>query len=187
MGYSVRQRSECVGTFRWVEVQMMEMLAGWVPTTPEMEVKILFGRHVWDCAQHADALGKRAFELRAPLHFSLPAIQAYRGFLGEIAALEATGDRLGAFYGAVCPDMSERYRAYLGNTDPLMDEPTVRILETILRDYERMAVERKRLAGDSVELAAAALLPVWNERRLAMGNIVAHGEDGRRARAEATQ
>ena len=184
MGYNVQQRAECVGTFRWVEVQLMEMLASWVPTTPEMEVKVLFGRHVWDCAQHADALGKRAFELRAPLHFSLPATQAYRGFLSDISALEATSDRLSAFYDAVIPDMAERYRAYLGNTDLLMDEPTVRILETILRGYERMAVERNRLAGESLGLTGAALLPAWNERQPVIGNIVAHGEVGRRARVE---
>ena len=184
MGYNVQQRAECVGTFRWVEVQLMEMLASWVPTTPEMEVKVLFGRHVWDCAQHADALGKRAFELRAPLHFSLPATESYRAFLSDIAAFEKTSDRLSAFYDSVCADMSERYRAYLGNTDLLMDEPTVRILETILRDYERMAVERNRLAGESIGLAGAALLPAWNERHKMIGNIVAHGADGRRARVE---
>ena len=183
MGYSVQQRAECVGTFRWVEVQLMEMLAGWVPTTPEMEVKILFGRHVWDCAQHADALGKRAFELRAPLHFTLPAAETYRQFLSDIAGLCATTDRLSGFYDTICPGMVERYRAYLGNTDLLMDEPTVRIAENILRDYERMADERTRLAGESVGLAPAARLPEWTARQQTLGNIVAHGEEGKRARA----
>ena len=183
MGYSVQQRAECVGTFRWVEVQLMEMLAGWIPTTPEMEVKILFGRHVWDCAQHADVLGKRAFELRAPLHFTLPAAEPYRQFLGDIGGLCATIDRLSGFYDTICPGMVERYRAYLDNTDSLMDEPTVRALEVILRDYERMAEERTRLAGESVGLASAAALPEWTTRHRGLGNIVAHGEEGKRARA----
>lgn len=184
MGYSVQQRAECVGTFRWVEVQLMEMLASWVPTTPEMEVKVLFGRHVWDCAQHADALGKRAFELRAPLHFSLPAVELYRRFLSDIAALAATTDRVSVFYDVVCSGMADRYRAYLGNTDMLMDEPTVRVLDTLLRDYERMARERDRLAGESAGLMRAIHLPDWIARQQALGNIVAHGEPGKRARAE---
>ena len=42
---------------------LQTQLAEWIPTTPEMEVKVLFGRHVWDCARQADAFGKRAFEL----------------------------------------------------------------------------------------------------------------------------
>ena len=40
-------------------VALMEIAAAWTPTTPEMEVKVLLGRHIWDFAQHADALGKR--------------------------------------------------------------------------------------------------------------------------------
>ena len=44
MGYSVQEKAECIGTFRWIEVRLMEMLASWVPTTPEMEIKILFGK-----------------------------------------------------------------------------------------------------------------------------------------------
>lgn len=71
MGLILREKAEHLGTFRWLEVFLMETLARWVPTTPEMEVKILMGRHIWDAAQHADALGKRTFELRAPLHYTL--------------------------------------------------------------------------------------------------------------------
>src|SRR5258706_4294161 len=107
----------------------MEMLAGWVPTTPEMEIKVLFGRHVWDCAQHADHLGKRAFELRAPLNYTLPAVADFGRFLAEIASLESTVERVNSFYGVVCPSVTGQYRRYIANTDALMDEPTVRILE----------------------------------------------------------
>ena len=42
-------------------------LGGWIALTPELPAKLLFGRHVWDCAQHADRWGRRLPELRAPL------------------------------------------------------------------------------------------------------------------------
>ena len=184
MGYTVQQRAECVGTFRWVEVSFMEMLAAWVPTTPEMEVKVLFGRHVWDCAQHADALGKRAFELRAPLHYSLPPVEDYRASLREVASLTGTTERVSAFYGAICPAMVSRYREYLENTDSLMDEPTVRILETIVRDYERMSAERERLAGEVAGIGLAATLHEWVARQSAIKGVVTHGEPGKRVREE---
>src|SRR6185295_11074096 len=131
----------CVGTFRWVEVELMRLLARWVPTTPEMEVKILFGRHVWDCARHADALGKRAFELRAPLHYTLAGSAAFGAFLDEVAGLSLAADRVAGFYDVARPIVSEHYRRYIGATDPLMDEPTVRILEDGLRDFGRMGTE----------------------------------------------
>ena len=52
---TVKERGQFVATLRYVHVSLMETLAAWVPTTPEMEVKLLFGEHIWDVAQHADA------------------------------------------------------------------------------------------------------------------------------------
>ena len=48
MTLTVKQRAETIGTFRYIHVQMMETLARWTPTTPEMEVKVLFGRDIWE-------------------------------------------------------------------------------------------------------------------------------------------
>jgi len=90
MGLIVREKAEYLATFRWMEVFLMEMLARWVPTTPEMEVKVLMGRHIWDAAQHADALGKRTFELRAPLHYTLAPLPAYVDKMNELASIEDT-------------------------------------------------------------------------------------------------
>jgi hypothetical protein len=55
----------------------METLAQWTPTSPEMEVKLMLGEHIWDAAQNADALGKRTRELRLPLQHSLRPVDAY--------------------------------------------------------------------------------------------------------------
>jgi hypothetical protein len=178
MGYSVQERAECLGTFRWIEIQLMEMLARWVPTTPEMEAKVLFGRHVWDCAQHADAFGKRAFELRAPLHYTLPAADAYRELLRDVAGLEPTASRISAFYETLCPGLAQRYRDYIAQTDSLMDEPTVRILERALQDFERMAAERDRLGP----AFTGGVRLDWGARDQAIRSVVAHGDEARRAR-----
>ena len=56
---SVTDIGRAIATFRFVSVQLMETVAAWTPTTPEMEVKVLLGRHIWDFAQQADALGNR--------------------------------------------------------------------------------------------------------------------------------
>src|SRR3954464_14285176 len=113
MGYNVQQRAECLGTFRWVAVRLMRLLAEWIPTTPEMEVKVLFGRHVWDCAQHADALGKRAFELRAPLHYTRQPAPEFCALLQEIADLAPTAQRVTFFYDLMLPRLAARFREYI--------------------------------------------------------------------------
>ena len=84
---TVRERGHFVATLRYVHVSLMETLAAWVPTTPEMEVKLLFGEHSWDVAQHADSLGKRTFELRMPLQKSMRAADGYVDFLASVAAV----------------------------------------------------------------------------------------------------
>ena len=57
MSLTIRQKADAVGTFRHLSVWYMETLSRWVPTTPEMDAKVLFGRHIWELAQHADSFG----------------------------------------------------------------------------------------------------------------------------------
>lgn len=154
MKYNVKDRSEALGVFRWISITAMETLARWIPTTPEMEVKVLFGRHVWDFAQHADGFGKRAFELRAPLHYMLPPVVVYQEWVGVIAASQSTGQRVAALYDVWCPAIVARYRDYIQHTDELMDEPTVRLIERFMADLTRMAQERTRLTKVLVSMPA---------------------------------
>src|SRR5688572_9117602 len=142
---SVRERGETVATLRWIHVRLMETIASWVPTTPEMEIKLLFGAHIWDTAQHADALGKRTYELRLPLQFSMRPSDEYFSVLEELAAAENSADRIAGFYDVMLPALQTRFRHYLSQTDPLMDAPSVRVLERILMDDSRMIKESEKL------------------------------------------
>lgn len=135
---TVKERGHFVATMRHVHVSVMETLAAWVPTTPEMEVKLLLGEHIWDVAQHADSLGKRTFELRLPLQHSARSAEAYVDFLAEIAGIAPTPQRLAAMYDVLIPALAGRQRRYLEQTDKLVDAPTVRIVERYLADVKRM-------------------------------------------------
>jgi hypothetical protein len=145
MALTVKQRGQHIATFRFVEVRLMEMLSAWVPSTPEMEAKLLFGPHIWDTAQAADALGKRAHELRLPLQHSLAPVPAYLGVLDEIAAATGAAQRIAVFYDVMLPARATRYRRYLARTDTLMDAPSVRAIEAILLASERMIREANEL------------------------------------------
>lgn len=145
MGLTVKERGATVATYRYIQVKLMETLAGWVPTTPEMEVKLLLGAHIWDVAQHADALGKRTYELRLPLQFSLKPPDDYTRVLTEVSETEDTARRITGFYDVMLPALARRYRRYLELTDDLMDAPTVRILERMLDEEARMMRESLEL------------------------------------------
>ncbi len=154
MPLNVKQRGDHVATFRWIEVRLMETLARWVPTTPETEVKLVFGAHIWDVAQHADSLGKRTQELRLPLQHSLEPSRDFVSFLGDLAATGETDRRVAGFYDCVLPGLERRFRDYVGGVDPLLDGPTVRILERILFDIARMKNECQALREEVPAVAS---------------------------------
>jgi hypothetical protein len=147
-------------------VYLMETLARWIPTTPELEAKVFFGRHVWDFAQHADALGRRTGELRSPLQWSLQPAEGYLRVLETMAGATGTLERLTGFYDALLPDIEARYGQYLAETDALNDEPTVRILERILFDFARLQADRARFAEQRPDLKLAD--PDWPGRIAAL-------------------
>ena len=155
---TVTDRANTIATYRYVHVRLMETVARWTPTTPEMEVKVMFGRHIWDFAQHADILGRRTFELRLPEQHSRPAVDAYVRVLDDLAQTTTTPARLAALYDAVMPGLERRYRQYLAAADDILDEPSVVILDRILRDFERQRGEadtvRRQMHIDRVSPAS---------------------------------
>ena len=161
MGLSIREKADTVGTLRFASVFAMEALARWIPTTPELEAKVCFGRHVWEFAQHADALGRRTAELRAALHHSAPPTSAYGALLDQLAGTVPTRERISVFYDGLLADLERRYRTFLGTTDHLLDEPSVRIMERILQDFARMRGEALALVRERPELADATTGPAW--------------------------
>lgn len=123
----------------------MELVAAWTPSTPEMEVKVMFGRHIWDFAQHADILGKRTFELRLSEQHSKRPVEPYVKLLDDAVRVRATADRLATLYDALLPGLEERYRTYISKTDAVLDEPSIIVIDRILRDLERQRREANAL------------------------------------------
>src|SRR5687768_3922588 len=110
MSLTISEKASAIATFRAVQVNLMTTLARWIPMTPEMEVKVLFGQHIWEVAQHANALGQRTYELRKPLHFSLPPAEAYAHVLTTLAAARTTAERVSGYYDVLLPGLQTRYQ-----------------------------------------------------------------------------
>jgi len=159
---NVAERGRRIATFRFIEVRLMEIAAAWTPMTPEMEVKVLLGRHIWDFAQHADALGKRCFELRLPLQHSLAPAPPYARLLEELARVEQTSERLAALYDGLLPGLDRRYARYASQVDPILDAPSLIIVERIRQDLARQRAEADQLRRE-LALATRTREP-WLQR-----------------------
>jgi hypothetical protein len=172
MTLTVRDRADTIGTLRYISVFAMETLARWVPTTPDLEAKIIFGRHIWEFAQHADALGKRTHELRAALHYSPEPTAEYLAALEALRALQGSGERVAACYDALVPDLVARYTAFLESTDPFLDEPSVRVVQRNLTDLARMRDESVALRRERADLALGGGAPAIAARLAACTSCV---------------
>jgi len=147
--FSVEASAQRVRHYRYAEERMMRVLGGWIALTPELPVKLLFGRHIWDCAQHADLWGRRLPELRAPAQQSEPANDRFVRFMDLLDAREAPEEsleRVVGVYRVLKPHLLATYQPHLAAANPVYEPPTRRILERCIGE------ERRHVAGGAVVL-----------------------------------
>ncbi|PYO21367.1 MAG: hypothetical protein DMD85_14315 [Candidatus Rokuibacteriota bacterium] len=139
---SVDDSARRLRNYRYAEERLMRVLGGWIALTPELPAKLLFGRHVWDCAQHADAWGRRLPELRAPAQTSEPANDAMIAFMQLLESPERpqqTLERIAGAYGVLKSHLVTVYARHLASTNPVYEPPTRRILARCLEEERRHA------------------------------------------------
>jgi len=147
--FSVEASARRVRHYRYAEERMMRTLGGWIALTPELEPKLLFGRHVWDCAQHADLWGRRLPELRAPAQQSEPPNAEFVHFMDLLDGREVrheTVERVVGVYRVLKPHLVATYEGHLVAANPIYEPPTRRILERCL------AEERRHVAAAAIVL-----------------------------------
>lgn len=118
----------------------MRIMGGWIALTPELPAKLLLGRHVWECAQHADLWGKRLPELREPAQGSEPANDGIVRFMDALEGPEAPGEtleRLTGVYRVLKPHLVAVYEHHLDTANAVYEPPTCRILARCIDEERR--------------------------------------------------
>ena len=118
----------------------MRIMGGWIALTPELSAKLLLGRHVWDCAQHADLWGRRLPELRAPAQVSEPPSAAFVRFVELLESPDEpqqSVERLVGIYRVLKPHLLIAYETHLVQSNPVYEPPTRRILQRCLDEERR--------------------------------------------------
>jgi hypothetical protein len=141
--YDVEATARRVRNFRYAEEWMMMMMGGWMATVPELPVKTGLGKITWECAQAADALGKRLPELRAGRNLNVASQSANQGFADLITAVagpeepEQTIEKLTGLFDVLKPHLVDVYEATMRGTDQIADAPTIELLDDIIRKTRR--------------------------------------------------
>jgi hypothetical protein len=168
--FSVDDSARRIRNYRFAEERLTRVLGGWIALTPELPAKLLFGRHVWDCAQHADAWGRRLPELRAPAQQSEPANDAMVAFMRLLETPEGprqTLERIAGVYTVLKPHLVTLYARHLATANAIYEPPTRRILARCLEEERRHAaagaIVLRRLGADS---SAQHRVADWQRRLL---------------------
>jgi Uncharacterized protein conserved in bacteria len=130
---TVQQNLELLGKYQYVEVQMMELMASWAYTMFDPEIKIGFGRQMYQDSVHADLLGKRIPELKgrsAHFHYIAPSNE-FTQLLERIWKAEGDLPRMIGLYRVVKPALVAAYEMHLQSVELPADEPTAYILRHI--------------------------------------------------------
>jgi hypothetical protein len=137
--FDVETSARRVGAYAWVEMRLFETLGGWVATVPELDVKLVLGRHCYHHAWHAELWHKRLPELREmdPARLIVPgddAVAELATAVAEPEAPELTIEKLVGVYRVVLPRKIAAYTYHLAATSSITDAPTQRSLRFILTD-----------------------------------------------------
>ncbi len=158
--FSVRENSRRLANYRYLEIQLMEMLGGWCHTTPQLAHKATFGYHVYDHAQAAAMLGERLEQLRSSDEREEPATDAFARLCEAVWQLDSQVDRLVAVYRVLEPHLVSTYVYHADATDPMTDTPTVRLLRLLA------SMSQSHIAWGQAVLDAMASTPELRSRAL---------------------
>src|SRR6476659_956814 len=126
--FTVEESARRVGTYKWLEMRLFESLGGWVATVPELDVKLVLGRHCYHHEWHAELMDKR---LSQPAN---DGIVAFVDALREPEAPEHTIEKLVGVFRVLLPRKIAAYTYHLNGTSRITDSPTQRSLGFMLQD-----------------------------------------------------
>jgi uncharacterized ferritin-like protein (DUF455 family) len=131
--FTVQQNLELLGRYRYVEIQFMELMGSWAYTMVDPEIKIGFGRHMFQDSVHADLLGKRIPELKGrSQHFhSIPPSDDFVKILEKVWKESDELLRMVGLYRVLKSELVSVYRRHLAHLELPADEPTGYILQLI--------------------------------------------------------
>jgi uncharacterized protein DUF455 len=140
MGYDVDDNAIRFSNYFHVLRELVHLSAGHLALEPRFEVKALLGDHLHDDARAVTKLRRRLYELRHPSDYPGAPSQELAQLLDR-ANTHDTHEYLEIAYGELKPTLIQAIRIHLEQLDPLLDEPSLRLLTQLLHRQERHTTE----------------------------------------------
>lgn len=121
--------------YRFIEYETLRILAGWLPATAKMELKLAMGRLLWEDSQHVQHLYQRLREIQTPA-FRPPEDDALELLMAEAIHAPNELDLLAGIFRVIKPALAAAYRWHINQTFANPDAPTLYAFKHILLDED---------------------------------------------------
>jgi hypothetical protein len=157
-GYDVDDSAIRFSNYLHVLRELVHLSSGHLALEPRFDVKAVLGDHLYDDARAVGKLRHRLHELGEPSEYPAAPSEDLAELL-DSANEAGTQEYLEIAYGELKPTLSAAFRVHLANLDPLIDEPSLRLLTQLVHRQDRHVAElpgrRERVAFE--DLGALAL------------------------------
>lgn len=156
---------ECVcrlKRYHYAFKRLHQIFTARITSEPLYELKMGFSFHAYLCAEHVSALRKRVGEMREP-PLGLEAVPDanLEILFDEILAAPTTEELVAGVYEKVLPALKQALERHLQDTNPLADQPTVRICRFALLELADMREFGTKTLGTVVGRQERQRIAVW--------------------------
>jgi len=145
---------ECVRRlkrYHYAFKRLHQIFTARITAEPIYELKMGFSLHAHLCAEHATALRKRVGEMREP-PLGLEAVPDanLEIFFDEILSAPTTEELILGVYEKAVPALKAALERHIADTNPLADQPSIRVCRFALLELEDMWNFGRRAVGSLV-------------------------------------
>jgi len=179
-GLAVEQCVARLKRYHYAFKRLHHIFTARITAEPIYELKMGFSLHAHLCAEHVTALRKRVGEMREP-PLGLEAIPhpALEVFFDELLAAPGTEELLLGLYERALPALKASLEKHLADTNPLVDQPSVRLCRFALLELDDMlkfgAATIASLIDEPVRQKTSGWLALLDDCLAAAGGL--HGAD----------
>jgi uncharacterized protein DUF455 len=139
-GYDVDENAVRFSNYFHVLRELVHLSCGHLPLEPRFDVKSLLGDHLHDDARAVTKVRRRLYELRTPSDYPGAPSPELAALLDR-ASEAGTAEYLEIAYGELKRTLVAAVRIHLEHLDPVVDEPSLRLLTQLLHRQERHLAE----------------------------------------------
>jgi hypothetical protein len=159
-GYDVDENAIRFSNYFHVLRELVHLSSGWLALEPRLEVKYTLGDHLHDDARAVTKIKRRLYELRTPSDYPGAPSPELAALLDRANGATTSAEYIEVAYGELKPALAAAFKVHLATLDPIIDEPSLRLLTQLLHRQERHVVELSPARSHALPFEDLGALPI---------------------------